>query len=503
MAVVFTNIGTVKDTNAHIDQNLATLIQSTEASMQSDADLFATSNKQVASYSSTTNSRVAGIYAEGNGSFEITGSNLLADAAVTVTSITDSNSVGSRASFFNGSITDGVGVLTEGEYDSTRTGYNIALDLVGSYNASTPVANTTDLDVEIIGALLDENLTSSNARMLFEVDGDLNQRDVNSFGNLIGTASDIDVTLFPDTVQTDVAQAQYIRLGGISVDYELVKNGNLFSSLLLTLLNGDDVITGDTTDDQLNGYGGNDTIDGGAGNDTAVFSYARSEVNSISVNNGSVIIDGVDGVDTLTNIERFLFTDTSTALTLSQALTWPNLGQIFTKIGENGEAIQIAPTPYEGAVSYLEFELLGEGGNDTVTGSAFNDFMNLLGGDDAAVGGDGKDVLDGGTGSNFLTGGNGADTFFLDGRGGDTTWSTIADFNGDSVNIWGWSDGVSKLLLTQGVAGAEGYQGVTFHYDLNDDGSIDTSITFTGLTEDQVPTGSAQVVADNGYLLFA
>lgn len=132
-----------------------------------------------------------------------------------------------------------------------------------------------------------------------------------------------------------------------------------------------------------------------------------------------------------------------------------------------------------------------------------NDFINLGAGDDAAQGGDGNDTLDGGTGSNFLTGGNGADTFFLDGRGGSITWSTVTDFDGDNVNVWGWVEGLSQLLIQEEVAGAGDFKGATFHYDLNGDNAIDTSITFSGLSLDQVPSSSAQVVAENGYLLFA
>lgn len=137
-----------------------------------------------------------------------------------------------------------------------------------------------------------------------------------------------------------------------------------------------------------------------------------------------------------------------------------------------------------------------------VTGTDGNDFINLLGGDDAANGGGGDDVLDGGTGSNFLTGGGGGnDTFFLDGRSGATTWSTITDFSNDEVNIWGWVEGTSQLLSTEANAGTAGYEGATYHYDLNNDGTIDTSITFTGLTENDIQT-SVHSIEGNGYLLM-
>ncbi len=163
----------------------------------------------------------------------------------------------------------------------------------------------------------------------------------------------------------------------------------------------------------------------------------------------------------------------------------------------------VTPENYEGPVDSLDYQYLGNNNNESAFGSIHDDFINLLGGDDAADGGLGNDVLDGGAGSNFLTGGSGSDTFFLDGRSGDITWSTISDFDGDEVNIWGWNEGVSRLLLTEEDAGAEGFKGATFHYDLDNDGSIDTSITFTGLTYATMPNSTANVVEGNGYLLFS
>lgn len=164
----------------------------------------------------------------------------------------------------------------------------------------------------------------------------------------------------------------------------------------------------------------------------------------------------------------------------------------------------LAALTYKGPVEFLEFQMLGASDGDIVTGSVANDFINLLGGDDAADGDAGQDVLDGGIGSNFLTGGSGSDTFFLDGRSGSTTWSTITDFQSeDSVNIWGWQQGSSQLILALESQGAEGYKGATFHYDLNGDRLIDTSITFSNIVLASLPTPSAEEVAGNGYLLFA
>jgi len=71
------------------------------------------------------------------------------------------------------------------------------------------------------------------------------------------------------------------------------------------------------------------------------------------------------------------------------------------------------------------------------------------------------------------------------------------------VNTWGWQDGTSQLLLSQENQGASGFQGATFHYDLNGDNSIDTSITFSELSLASIQGPSIEEIAGNGYLLFA
>ncbi len=215
------------------------------------------------------------------------------------------------------------------------------------------------------------------------------------------------------------------------------------------------------------------------------------------------------------------------------ATTAAQLGS--TNPSANAWAGGFTPTVFESPgnpalAELLDLQLIGTDGNENVISTVnvggqevdlgTNDFMNLGAGDDAAQGGAGNDTLDGGLGSNFLTGGTGGDTFFIDGRGAFdipdgvendaefSTWSTIVDFSaadGDTINLWGWEDGVSQLLLTrvagEGASGATGFEGFTHHYDLNGNGNIDTSITFTGL--DAVPpTNEAREVAGLGYQFY-
>jgi Ca2+-binding RTX toxin-like protein len=325
---------------------------------------------------------------------------------------------------------------------------------------------------------------------------------------MIGNKGD-DTYIVDDTNDVVIETLSLAEGGGIdtvqsSVSYILSNN---LDNLLLTgsaninatgnaLAN---TLTGNAGNNELNGGDGNDILDGGEGTDTAVFNSNLADVISISRSkSGEVSITTSEGTDTLVSIELLRFLD---GLTTVNALLGDKPVPTFIVNG-----FPITPTVYTGPVDYLEFQFIGSNSDDIVIGSANNDFINLLDGADAADGGLGDDVLDGGLGSNFLTGGAGNDTFFLDGRSGGITWSTITDFvsapnySGDTVNIWGWVDGTSKLLLTQENAGADGYKGATFHYDLNGDNTIDTSITFSGLTVAQIP--DVIVFSDNNLLFF-
>ncbi len=264
----------------------------------------------------------------------------------------------------------------------------------------------------------------------------------------------------------------------------------------------DNKILGLDGDDRMISGGGNDQLNGGNGLDTAVLVFSKESILRVaqSVSGDALLVSTEFEQVLLENIERVeLNGEIFTASSLINTQTAP----LYSSYGApNG---YVEPERYVGPVTFLDYQHLGSDVGDIVTGSARNDFMNLLEGDDAADGGAGSDVLDGGIGSNFLTGGTDNDTFFLDGRGGTVTWSTITDFNqsnGDMVNIWGWEDGLSRLLLTLSNSGAEGFTGATYHFDLNGNNQIDTSITFSGVGVDGLDSPTSLDVAGNGYLLF-
>ncbi|MDO9710899.1 calcium-binding protein [Paracraurococcus lichenis] len=133
-------------------------------------------------------------------------------------------------------------------------------------------------------------------------------------------------------------------------------------------------------------------------------------------------------------------------------------------------------------------------------GTATKFYMDLGAGDDAAKGLGGDDIIDGGTGSSFLTGGGGNDQFLIHADGSAVTWSTITDWNtGDQLVLTGWQAGTSTATWVEN-AGTAGFEGLTLHADLDGDGTIDTSITWTGLTLAQAPT---ETVQPDGTVWFA
>ncbi len=266
--------------------------------------------------------------------------------------------------------------------------------------------------------------------------------------------------------------------------------------------NGNDVLHGDAGNDELFGAAGNDIIDGGAGQDTGLLSGSRAAYR-VGVREGVIFTSGAEGVDSYINVEALKW-GTAPSVSIASLLASPsNTGLIFGKLG-SAEAGYILPEAYSGPVAGLVNQLLGGAAGDTVLGTDRADFINALAGDDAVDGGAGNDVLDGGLGSNFLTGGAGVDIFFVDGRGAASfnTWSTITDFSaGEQVTIWGYQPGVSQFLWVASD-GAPGFQGATMHSDLDGNGLIDTSVTFTGKTEAELPVPTYGSVAGQDYIFF-
>jgi len=263
-----------------------------------------------------------------------------------------------------------------------------------------------------------------------------------------------------------------------------------------------DTLQGLGGDDGLFGLAGDDVLDGGVGDDLARLSGAQSGYR-FGLRDGVVITSGADGVDQFSNIERFQWGSSGEISIATLSASAANLGLIYARMGSGPFGYSL-PDTYTGPVPGIVNQKMGSSGGDIILGTQLADFINAGAGNDAIDGGAANDVIDGGLGSNFLTGGAGADIFFLDGRAANTsiTWSTITDFQvGDGLTVWGYQPGISRFLWVAGD-GATGYKGATLHCDLDGNGTTDTSVTFSGLTQSQLPTPSFGSIEGQDYIFF-
>jgi uncharacterized repeat protein (TIGR01451 family) len=280
---------------------------------------------------------------------------------------------------------------------------------------------------------------------------------------------------------------------------------------------GDDVAVGSDEGTIFQGNGGNDLLIGGKGNDTfigaktgsdlfrgnegedrVIYSFKFADVLLARDTLGGIVVNKFEtsakanllGADLLQGIEKIQFADGVYFVNTDKwSIAKADMPPVFA-LTVNGQSTLAAADTYKGPVSSIDYQFIGTAGSDVVQGSDANDFINLGDGDDAVNGGAGDDVLDGGRGSNFLTGGAGRDIFFVDGRGtngklGVTAWSTVTDFDvlaKEEVCVWGWQSN-SKVTWDYSGAGAPGWTGATAHFDLDNDGVTDVSVTFTGLTK--------------------
>ena len=307
----------------------------------------------------------------------------------------------------------------------------------------------------------------------------------NIYGNPVPTSGT--VTGYTEDLWSGTSWGEALYINDFSVDAVQLYNAILTPStaddyaLFAEMFSGNDTISGNSGNDTLLGYGGDDYLDGGAGSDTAVYQYSNLPDILISKNKGGgyTTVTNNEGTDVLTSIEILEDRNGSSSIsTLYDAQDAPTISYLL-----NGVSASVTLDKYSGMIEYIDMRFIGSADRQNIQGSEYSEFMNLLGGIDAANGNGGDDILDGGRGSNFLTGGNGQDTFYVDGRGGANTWSTITDFTGvDTVRLWGWQDGVSQLVGTQENTGASGFEGMTYFYDLDGNGEQETKLTFSGLT---------------------
>jgi Ca2+-binding RTX toxin-like protein len=141
---------------------------------------------------------------------------------------------------------------------------------------------------------------------------------------LDGSAQTADLTLFLDDgywsyagakAETITARGQFTINIGTTIENALGGSGN-------DIIIGNEAansISGGAGNDILRGGGGNDRLDGGAGRDTAAYDGARADYTVTRLDAGMTVSAraGLEGSDTLTGIERLLFSDGALAFDIA------------------------------------------------------------------------------------------------------------------------------------------------------------------------------------------
>ena len=290
--------------------------------------------------------------------------------------------------------------------------------------------------------------------------------------------------------ETDVASLiDYLDIAGL---------GGNDSITIDELLELDAALDGGDGDDTLTGGHGSDILSGGAGSDSLI---------------------GRDGFDTA----RFLGTEQDDLITLSAdefGLLQISLGaeidaaegveQLFVNAAGGNDSI-IAT--FDALVAEVTLWLEGRGGDDTLVGGPWSDFLYGGGGadvldgrsgDDTLYAGSGDDTLTGGSGNDFILGTTGDDS--IDGgegfdtiTGGDGFDTITGDFGDDSIDggadddtIDG-GDGLDSIVGGDGddsIDGGDGFDSIVGgEGDDTLDGQTGNDWVFGGLGNDRISGG--------------
>lgn len=181
---------------------------------------------------------------------------------------------------------------------------------------------------------------------------------------------------------------------------------------------GDDILLGGDGDDTLFGNTGNDLLDGGAGHDRLIFTGMREDYSFTRLRD-DLIISGDEGVDTVRNVEAFLFRgeevgfDDIWSFAPEIAIARPVFRAVEEGLTLSGS---MAADRLHGEAH--DDVLSGRGGRDALAGRAGDDLLRGGGGQDRLFGGADDDRVKGGIGNDLLKGGQG-DDFLKGGAGND------------------------------------------------------------------------------------
>ena len=236
------------------------------------------------------------------------------------------------------------------------------------------------------------------------------------FDTLDGIFSEIDEFLAANGLNTDIAgfiddiRADFMDALGPGGDGNMRVGGDGSETMVgrenfddvLNARGGDDTVYGLSGDDVLLASVGNDVLYGGDGEDRVKFKGNFSAYTFSQAGEGGPIVfqhnapygQKSTGLETIYDVERFVFADARFTLTQLVNNVFVATGPILNGTGRNDFLY--------GAASPVTIN--GRGGADRFTGSAFADVLN---------GGKGNDIFISGVGADQVNGGKGSDTWLL------------------------------------------------------------------------------------------
>ncbi|KZN45185.1 hypothetical protein N474_05480 [Pseudoalteromonas luteoviolacea CPMOR-2] len=194
---------------------------------------------------------------------------------------------------------------------------------------------------------------------------------------------------------------------------------------------GNDVLDGGVGNDLLYGEAGNDLLDGGAGDDQ-LYGGAGSDTYYWGVGSGNDRIINYDRYSHSNDIDKLVF---KAGITLGDLRWSRNEAHLEVTLVSTGETLRVdqffsgntgklgSAELSDGTVIDLNVieeqvkNLIGNAGDNTLTGYEQNESLSGLGGNDILHAQSGDDLLDGGSGDDYLYGGDGND--ILDGDDGN------------------------------------------------------------------------------------
>ena len=252
--------------------------------------------------------------------------------------------------------------------------------------------------------------------------------------------------------------------------------GSNFADVLVGVAGVANTLSGGDGDDVIYGEG-LDTVAGGNGNDVFFGGQGGALHLNLATTNletvwGSVVADTLDGASSSSNLvligqggadtflggsgNDFFYFDQLDSVAGGAGNDWAvaSLATAGVTLHLNAAALENAwGSPFDdvldGAGASVTQVLVGDTGNDTLTGGSATDFL---------YGQDGNDVLAGGGGTDILMGGNGTDAFVFSAPSGQGT-DLIYDFTSgvDHLQLSASGFGVaSGTVLTDGVSFVSG-----------------------------------------------